>query len=62
MKTRKGYELTNSQSARRQALAAFLQPGPGCNRRVRDNLAFVEWAEDSEQVDNWLAEAERSVR
>jgi hypothetical protein len=62
MNTRKGYALTDGQVARRRALTSYLQPGPGYNRRVRDSLAFMEWAEDSEQVDNWLAEAESGVR
>jgi len=61
MKTVKGYTLTDTQAERRQALAHHLVPGPSYRRDIRDNLASLQHAETSEQVDYWLEQAERKT-
>lgn len=62
MKTLKGFELTPDQQRRRHELTPFLTPGPTYNRRVRDSLASMQYAEDSAQVEHWLALAEAGVK
>jgi len=59
MITNKGYELTRVQIERRAGLARFLIPGPSYRRDIRDNLAPIQYAETSEQVDYWLDQADR---
>ena len=58
MKTSKGYTLTDDQAQRRQELAHYLVPGPGYRRDIRDDLASLEHAEDSAQVEYWLEKAD----
>ena len=58
MKTTKGYELTPEQIERRAALSRFLVPGPSYRRDIRDPLFAMQYAETSEQVDQWLELAE----
>ncbi|MFI2563033.1 hypothetical protein [Paenarthrobacter sp. NPDC018779] len=58
MKTRKGYTLTADQARRRQELAHYITPGPGYRRDIRGDLASLEYAENSAQVECWLDQAD----
>lgn len=61
MKTAKGYPLTAVQIDRRQSFARYLVPGPSYRRDIRDDLASIQHAETSEQVDHWLEQADRKT-
>ena len=59
MKTAKGYTLTEAQIAKRAEFAHYLIPGPRYRRDIRDTLASIQYAEDGQQVDHWLEQADR---
>jgi hypothetical protein len=56
--TRKGYELSQDQQARYDALIPFTRSGPGYRRGVAANLNRITRCEGSWDVDLRLADAE----
>jgi len=59
VRTIKGYELTEEQTAKRAQFAQYLRPGPTYRRDIRDTIASIQYAEDSQQVEHWLEQADR---